>query len=150
MERIFRSTGRIVRSIPDGENFPVDRLDCEGWWLSGRVLAAQARGVLGSTAGFFRFPLFSSHNIFSLVKVKIIPNLMKASKVHTININGCVTSCQPSQSSTVLSRASAHFRASAYPPILTVLSFFEILRVTAHHAKLLHNKSKVGSLSSHT
>ena len=35
-------------------------------WLSGRVLAAQARGVLGLTPGdcwLFHFPLFSPHNI---------------------------------------------------------------------------------------
>ena len=35
-------------------------------WLSGRALAAQARGVLGSTPGdcrLFHFPLFSPHNI---------------------------------------------------------------------------------------
>ena len=35
-------------------------------WLSGRALAAQARGVLGSTPGdcrLFPFPLFSPHNI---------------------------------------------------------------------------------------
>ena len=34
-------------------------------WLSGRTLAAQARGVLGSTPGrSFHFPLFLPHNIF--------------------------------------------------------------------------------------
>ena len=35
-------------------------------WLSGRALAAQARGVLGSTPSdcrLFHFPLFSPHNI---------------------------------------------------------------------------------------
>ena len=35
-------------------------------WLSGRALAAQARGVLGLTPGdcwLFHFPLFSPHNI---------------------------------------------------------------------------------------
>ena len=35
-------------------------------WLSGRVLVAQARGVLGSTPGDcrpFHFPLFSPHNV---------------------------------------------------------------------------------------
>ena len=34
-------------------------------WLSGRALAAQARGVLGSTPGSrpFHFPLYSPHNI---------------------------------------------------------------------------------------
>ena len=40
---------------------------------------------------------------------------------------------------TVLSRASAH------PPILTVLWFFEVLHVTAHHAKFLHIESEGGS-----
>ena len=36
------------------------------WQSSGRALAAQARGVLGSTPGncrLFHFPLFSPHNI---------------------------------------------------------------------------------------
>ena len=36
-------------------------------WLSGRALAAQARGVLGSTPGdfqLFHFPLFSPHNLY--------------------------------------------------------------------------------------
>ena len=37
--------------------------------------------------------------------------------------------------------------ASAHPPILTVLWFFRVLRVTAHHAKL---NPKVGLLSSHS
>ena len=46
---------------------------------------------------------------------------------------------------TVLSRASAHTRASAHPPILTVLWFFEVLHVTAHHAKFLHIESEGGS-----
>ena len=36
-------------------------------WLSSRALAAQARGVLGSTPGgcqpLFHFPLFAPHNI---------------------------------------------------------------------------------------
>ena len=33
--------------------------------------------------------------------------------------------------------------ASTHPPILTVLCcFFEVLRVTAHHAKFLHSESK--------
>ena len=32
--------------------------------------------------------------------------------------------------------------ASAHPPILTVLCFFEVLRVTAHHAKFLHSESE--------
>ena len=36
---------------------------------------------------------------------------------------------------TVLSRASDYTRASAHPPILTVLWFFKVLRVTVHHAK---------------
>ena len=44
--------------------------------------------------------------------------------------------------STVLSRASGHTRASAHSPILTVLWFFEVLRVTAHHAKILHSESE--------
>ena len=35
----------------------------------------------------------------------------------------------------VLSQASANTRASAHHPILTVLWFFEVLRVTANHAK---------------
>ena len=45
---------------------------------------------------------------------------------------------------TVLSRASAHTRANTLPPILTVLWFFRVLRVTAHHAKFLHSESKGG------
>ena len=42
----------------------------------------------------------------------------------------------------VLSQASAHTWASAHPPILSVLWFFEILRVTAHHAKFLRSESE--------
>ena len=45
---------------------------------------------------------------------------------------------------TVLSRASAH------PPILTVLWFFEVLHVTAHHAKFLCSESEGSPLSSHS
>ena len=50
--------------------------------------------------------------------------------------------------STVMSRASAHTqgsantRASAHTPILTVLWFFEVLRVTAHYAKFLRSESE--------
>ena len=43
---------------------------------------------------------------------------------------------------TVLSRASTHTRASAHPPILTVLWFFEVLCVTTHHAKFLRIESE--------
>ena len=50
----------------------------------------------------------------------------------------------------VLSRASAHTRASAYPPLLTVLWFFRVLRVTAHHANSCVANLKVGPLSSHS
>ena len=39
---------------------------------------------------------------------------------------------------TVLSPGSADSRASAYPPILTVSWFFEVLHVTVQHAKFLH------------
>ena len=39
-------------------------------------------------------------------------------------------------------RASAHTHASAHPSILTVLWFFEVLQVTAHHAKSLHSESE--------
>ena len=46
---------------------------------------------------------------------------------------------------TVLSRASAHPQASVHPPILTVLWLFEVLRITAHHAKFLRSESKVKS-----
>ena len=41
-------------------------------WLSGRALAAQARGVLGSTPGdcrLFHFPLFSPHFIYIVVRL---------------------------------------------------------------------------------
>ena len=53
--------------------------------------------------------------------------------------------------STVLSRASVNPRASAHSPILTVLWLFEVLFVTAHHAKFLHSETQVhvGPLSSH-
>ena len=37
---------------------------------------------------------------------------------------------------TILSQASAN------PPILTFLWFFEVLRVTTHHAKILRSESK--------
>ena len=52
----------------------------------------------------------------------------------------------------VLSSASAHTCASAHPSILTVLWFFEVLHVTAHHAKFLCSESEgtVGPLSSHS
>ena len=61
MERIFRSTPNGVLTahtewLPD-VRLVVVRLS----WLSGRALAAQARGVLGSTPGdcrLFHFPLF--------------------------------------------------------------------------------------------
>ena len=43
-------------------------------------------------------------------------------------IHTCTCTC------TVLSRASAH------PPILTVLWFFEVLHVTAHHAKIFRSE----------
>ena len=43
---------------------------------------------------------------------------------------------------TVLSQASTHTRASAHPPILTVLWFFEVLCVTTHHAKFLRIESE--------
>ena len=49
-----------------------------------------------------------------------------------------------STTSTVLSKESAH------SPILTFLGFFDVLRVTAHHAKFLLSESKVELLSSHT
>ena len=42
---------------------------------------------------------------------------------------------------TVLSQASAHTQVSAHPPILTVLWFFKVLRVTAHRAKFLRIES---------
>ena len=50
-----------------------------------------------------------------------------------------------------MSRAIINPRASAHSPILTVLWLFEVLRVTAHHAKFLHSESQVhvGPLSSH-
>ena len=41
---------------------------------------------------------------------------------------------------TTLSRTSAHNHASAYPQILTVVRFFKVLRVTAHHAKFLRSE----------
>ena len=44
---------------------------------------------------------------------------------------------------TVLSRASAH------PPILTVMWFFKVLRVTAHHAKFSHSESEGRSAERH-
>ena len=46
---------------------------------------------------------------------------------------------------TVSSQASAHHHASTHPQILTVLWFllFEVLQVTAHHAKFVHSESKV-------
>ena len=53
-----------------------------------------------------------------------------------------VTEEGQSFAATVLSRASVHTQASAQPPILTVLWFFEVLHVTAHHAKFLHLESK--------
>ena len=50
-------------------------------WLSGRALAAQARGVLGSTPGDcrpFHFPLFSPHNnLNSFMAYSVLANLLK-------------------------------------------------------------------------
>ena len=43
---------------------------------------------------------------------------------------------------TVLSQASTHTRASAHPPILTVLWFCRVLHVTAHNAKFLRSESE--------
>ena len=43
---------------------------------------------------------------------------------------------------TVLSRASAHIHASTQPPILTVLRFFRVLRVTSHCANFLCSESE--------
>ena len=51
---------------------------------------------------------------------------------------------------TILSRANAHTRASAHPPLLTVLWFFRDLRVTAHHANFCIVNLKVGPLSPHS
>ena len=46
---------------------------------------------------------------------------------------------------TVLSRASAHPRASPHSSILTALWFFKVLRVTTHYAKFLRGDSNADS-----
>ena len=51
---------------------------------------------------------------------------------------------------TVLSQASAHTRASAHPPILTVLWFFKVLYVTPTMLNSCALNSKVDPLSSHS
>ena len=53
-----------------------------------------------------------------------------------------VTEEGQSFAATVLSQTNAHTQASAHPPILTVLWFFEVLHVTAHHAKFLRIESE--------
>ena len=62
------------------------------------------------------------------------------------------TTTSTSTTTTVLSRASAHTRASAHPPILTVLWFFRLLRVT-HIAAivLMHSGTTTSGIKgSHT
>ena len=46
--------------------------------------------------------------------------------------------------------ASAHTKASAHPPILTVLWFFTVLHVTAYHVKFSRSESEGRSLRSHS
>ena len=49
-----------------------------------------------------------------------------------------------------LFRASTHLHTSAHHPILTVLWFFEVLHVTAHHAKSLRSESESRSAELHS
>ena len=66
MERIFQSTLNRVLMAHAEWLLTLRLVVIQLSWLSGRPLAAQARGVLGPTPGGywpFQFPLFLPHNI---------------------------------------------------------------------------------------